>query len=148
MKESNGKGVLEEAIGLVNGSRARLYGGDSTRTGKLYEMIAASWSAKLQATVQPRDVPLMLADMKICREVCFPNRDNRVDIAGYMPVVDLVDNHAAKVNNPDDKVDNPNPECTNVPIKHTPPDKYEIVPTKTSDGDVISYHAELGRCAT
>jgi len=85
------KGVLEEAIGLVNGDRARLYGGDSDRTGRLYEMIAVSWSAKLGISIQSRDVPLLLADMKVCREMCFQNRDNRIDVAGYMAVVDLID---------------------------------------------------------
>lgn len=79
--------VLEEAKRLVHGSRQEDYGhpiDDFTRTGRM-------WGAILGIPdIDPRIVALMMACVKISREVNKPKRDNRVDLAGYAETCEMV----------------------------------------------------------
>jgi hypothetical protein len=79
--------ILEEAQRLVHGPRQHDYSHpfeDYTRTGRL-------WGAILGIPdIDPRICCLMMAAVKISREVHRPKRDNRVDGAGYFECADLV----------------------------------------------------------
>lgn len=74
--------VLEEANALVYGDRQANYGhpyDDYTRTARMWEAILGM----APYTITPRIACLMMAAVKISREVNKPKRDNLVDLAGY-----------------------------------------------------------------
>lgn len=79
--------ALQEAHRLVHGARQGAYGhpiDDYTRTGRM-------WGAILGiGDIDPRVCCLMMAAVKISREVHSPKRDNRVDLAGYAECAELV----------------------------------------------------------
>lgn len=79
--------ALEEAQRLVHGDRGQAYGHpieDYTRTGRM-------WGAILGLPdIDPRLCCLMMAAVKISREVNAPKRDNRVDLAGYAECAQMV----------------------------------------------------------
>lgn len=79
--------ALQEAQRLVHGNRGADYGhpiDDYTRTGRM-------WGAILGLPdIDPRIACLMMAAVKISREVNKPKRDNRVDLAGYAECADMV----------------------------------------------------------
>lgn len=79
--------ALQEAQRLVHGDRGAAYGhpiDDYTRTGRM-------WGAVLGIPdIDPRLCCLMMAAVKISREVNAPKRDNRVDLAGYAECAEMV----------------------------------------------------------
>jgi hypothetical protein len=79
--------ALQEAQRLVHGDRGAAYGhpiDDYTRTGRM-------WGAILGLPdIDPRICCLMMAAVKISREVNLPKRDNRVDLAGYAECAEMV----------------------------------------------------------
>ncbi len=79
--------ALQEAQRLVHGDRGVAYGhpiDDYTRTGRM-------WGAILGLPdIDPRVCCLMMAAVKISREVNAPKRDNRVDLAGYAQCAQMV----------------------------------------------------------
>lgn len=79
--------ALQEAQRLVHGDRGAAYGhpiDDYTRTGRM-------WGAILGVgDIDPRICCLMMAAVKISREVNAPKRDNRVDLAGYAECAEMV----------------------------------------------------------
>lgn len=79
--------ALQEAQRLVHGDRQAAYGHpieDYTRTGRM-------WGAILGIPdIDPRVCCLMMAAVKISREVNAPKRDNRVDLAGYAECAEMV----------------------------------------------------------
>lgn len=79
--------ALQEAQRLVHGDRGEAYGhpiDDYTRTGRM-------WGAILGiGDIDPRVACLMMAAVKISREVNAPKRDNRVDLAGYAECAQMV----------------------------------------------------------
>lgn len=79
--------ALQEAQRLVHGDRGRDYGhpiDDYTRTGRM-------WGALLGiGDIDPRICCLMMAAVKMSREVNAPKRDNRVDLAGYAECANMV----------------------------------------------------------
>ena len=79
--------ALVEALMLVHGDRQESYGHpieDFTRTGRM-------WGAILGIPdIDPRIVAIMMAAVKISREVHKPKRDNRVDLAGYAETAEMV----------------------------------------------------------
>lgn len=79
--------ALQEAQRLVHGDRGAAYGhpiDDYTRTGRM-------WGAILGLPdIDPRLCCLMMAAVKISREVNAPKRDNRVDLAGYAECAQMV----------------------------------------------------------
>ena len=72
--------VLEEAINLTNGDRARDYGEPS----KNFQTIADMWSAYLGYGVSARDVCNMMALLKIARLKNGQHKDSSVDACGYL----------------------------------------------------------------
>lgn len=85
--------ALEEAQRLVHGPRGQDYGhpiDDYTRTGRM-------WGAILGIPdIDPRVCCLMMAAVKISREVNAPKRDNRVDLAGYAECAQMVAERQSK----------------------------------------------------
>ncbi|MDB4884560.1 MAG: hypothetical protein JWL95_3326 [Gemmatimonadetes bacterium] len=79
--------ALQEAQRLVHGDRGDSYGhphDDYTRTGRM-------WGAILGiGDIPARICALMMAAMKIGREVHKPKRDNRVDLAGYAECAQMI----------------------------------------------------------
>lgn len=79
--------ALQEAQRLVHGNRGADYGhpiDDYTRTGRM-------WGAILGiGDIDPRIACLMMAAVKISREVNKTKRDNRVDLAGYAECAQMV----------------------------------------------------------
>ena len=79
--------ALQEAQRLVHGDRGAAYGhpiDDYARTGRM-------WGAILGIRdIDPRLCCLMMAAVKISREVNAPKRDNRVDLAGYAECAQMV----------------------------------------------------------
>ena len=86
MRQIAPEGILEEAAKLVHGSRQEDYG-DPLQS---LERVAMMWSAILGVTVAPEQVPLCMIALKISRECNRPKRDNRVDIAGYAELLQMV----------------------------------------------------------
>lgn len=83
--------VLDQAAGLVlDGPRQDLYGPPAESCRR----IAAMWTVLLGAQVEPRQVPLMLAAVKLARHAHRPSRDNLVDLAGYALMAELVEREA------------------------------------------------------
>jgi hypothetical protein len=79
--------ILQEAQRLVHGNRGADYGhpiDDYTRTGRM-------WGAILGIPdVDPRVCCLMMAAMKVSREVNKHKRDNLTDLAGYAECASMV----------------------------------------------------------
>lgn len=74
--------ILEEAQRLVYGDRQASYGhpyDDYARTARMWEAILGM----PPLTISPRIACLMMAAVKISREVNRPKRDNLTDLAGY-----------------------------------------------------------------
>lgn len=79
------KSILLEAEELINGERAKDYG----RVTDNFKNIADGWNIIINnEPVTPRKVGLMMAWLKICRDVQNPKHDNLVDTAGYMGCID------------------------------------------------------------
>lgn len=86
--------ILDEAHKLVHGDRQKAYGHpreDFTRTGKM-------WAAILGLDeVTPEQVAMCMVALKLSRECNMPKRDNRVDAAGYLETLDMVQSPAHKI---------------------------------------------------
>lgn len=85
--------VLQEAQRLVHGPRQESYGhplDDFSRTGRF-------WGAILGVPdIPPETVALMLAAVKMSREVNTHGRDNCTDGAGYFATVQMVHEERAR----------------------------------------------------
>jgi hypothetical protein len=76
----NRKEILDAAVQAVLVNRAATYGGAEQSFG----VIAAYWSAHLDAPVSATDVAVMMGLLKIARIKSSPaHADNWVDLAGY-----------------------------------------------------------------
>lgn len=85
--------ALEEAQRLVHGERGSAYGhplDDFTRTGRMWGAILGT------PDIAPELVGLCMAAVKVSREVNAPQRDNRVDLAGYAETVEMVHTERAR----------------------------------------------------
>jgi hypothetical protein len=83
---TSGCNIAEEATKLVCGDRNEQYGPPEQD----YQRTAATWSGMLIHKLKPgevieaREAMLMMAGLKLCREMTKPKRDNRVDAIGYV----------------------------------------------------------------
>jgi len=71
--------VLEEAQRLVLGDRRAAY----SPPPEDFARVAAMWSVIFGVEVLPRQVPLAMIALKLCRQSHQHKRDSLVDIAGY-----------------------------------------------------------------
>lgn len=84
--EPKKESILEEAQRLVHGARESSYGrpiDNWTRTANI-------WSALLGVEVSAEQAALCMVGVKIAREAHSPKRDNRVDAAGYLSVLERI----------------------------------------------------------
>lgn len=87
--------ILEEAAELVDGSRQDDYG----HPAENFELIGNMWSALLKDKLNPkfgissRDVALMMALLKIARQVNKAKRDNLVDAVGYLRTYEKIEEY-------------------------------------------------------
>lgn len=85
--------ALDEARRIVHGARVTAYGHPINN----FTMIGRMWGAVLKTTdIKPEIVGLMLALLKVAREVNKPQRDNRVDLMGYAETVEMVHEYLAE----------------------------------------------------
>lgn len=95
-----GEDHMAEANGLVNGDRMAAYGSPKPA----YDAQAQVWSGllahKMTEPLTASDVVLLLAAMKLVREVRRHKRDNIVDLHGYMLVLAHVLEPAPGINIP------------------------------------------------
>ena len=72
--------ILLQAHALINGERQASYGHPAENLGR----VAAMWSVYLDMSMNAKDVCLMMAMLKLCREMNQHKRDNLLDAAGYI----------------------------------------------------------------
>lgn len=80
------RSILTEARDLVRGARQAAYDHPYCN----HDRIARIWSVILGIEVTPEQAALCMLGVKIAREAYRPGRDNRVDMAGYADVLDLI----------------------------------------------------------
>lgn len=86
MSQEQPENILSEAYHLVHGDRQQDYG-DALQS---VERVAMMWSAILGVTVRAEQVPLCMLALKISRECNRAKRDNRVDMAGYAELLQII----------------------------------------------------------
>lgn len=79
--------VLVEAERLVNGPRQKMYGSPRVNWARTAQI----WSVILGIPITARQAALCMIGTKLAREVHKSQRDNLIDIAGYIGVVELID---------------------------------------------------------
>lgn len=87
-------GIAGEAHDLVYGERAATYGSPISSFTAIARVWTGLLSGKLRegAEVDPHDVALMMAGLKLCRLTQSPgHRDSRVDTIGYMLTMERLD---------------------------------------------------------
>jgi len=72
--------IFDEARALVTGDRHEQYGDSSMEFTK----VARAWSDIVGYAVEPWQVPMMMAALKIVRESFCHKRDNITDAIGYL----------------------------------------------------------------
>jgi hypothetical protein len=86
LKDTPSTNVAQEALGLVLGDRNASYGtplDDYTKTAKVWSGLLAHKLAPGQE-ITPKEAVLMMAALKLSREMHRPKRDNLVDAVGYV----------------------------------------------------------------
>lgn len=78
--------ILAEADGLVNGDRQAAYGSPSANFGRWSDLCAATGRERVKA-LTPEDLAWVMVLGKIARDTNSPKRDNLVDGAAYLELV-------------------------------------------------------------
>ena len=87
------KSVLDEAQGIIWGDREKTYGEPDVNLQRIAGMWNAYMSAKAQGgstTIEPEDVCWMMVMLKASRQMNAPKRDNLVDAAGYIGLIERI----------------------------------------------------------
>jgi len=81
-----------EADNLINGARRGSYGHPLDDYTKVAKMVNALFNGMFREGKEfvPEQVPLLMIIVKLSREMHHPKRDNRVDIAGYAGVMQMI----------------------------------------------------------
>jgi class 3 adenylate cyclase len=75
--------ILDSAKALISGERDGEYGDPR----KNFELVGARWSQILGVTVDPWQVALMMADLKIARAITGKHKDDTfLDLVGYAAI--------------------------------------------------------------
>jgi len=82
--ENKPESILQEAERLINGDRREAYGDAKT----MFDNIAKGWSVIFGKEVTGKQVALAMAWLKICRENNKSKRDNIVDGAAYLALIE------------------------------------------------------------
>jgi len=85
--------ILDEAQGIIWGDREKTYGEPDVNLKR----IAAMWQTYLESkaqdgltTIEPEDVCWMMVLLKASRQMNTPKRDNLVDAAGYIGLIERI----------------------------------------------------------
>lgn len=81
------KSILQEAEELVNGERQFDYGPPKESFGKAAVIASIICNKEIHA----EDIIKIQIALKLVRESYFPKRDNRVDIGGYVNLLDRLE---------------------------------------------------------
>ena len=85
--------ILAEADSIAGEDRSKDYGPPLLN----HQRIAGIWNIllgdTLKSPITPRQAAMMMIGVKLAREINAPKRDNLLDIAGYVKVIDLIDGH-------------------------------------------------------
>lgn len=87
------KSILDEAQGIIWGDREKTYGEPDVNLKRIAGMWNAYMSAKAQSkgtTIEPEDVCWMMVMLKASRQMNTPKRDNLVDAAGYIGLIERI----------------------------------------------------------
>jgi len=87
------KSILDEAQGIIWGDREKTYGEPDVNLQRIAGMWNAYMSAKAQGgstTIEPEDVCWMMVLLKASRQMNAPKRDNLVDAAGYIGLIERI----------------------------------------------------------
>lgn len=88
-----GNKLFIDASDIINGERQDTYGNPENN----FAAIAARWSQFLKARgfmpasgvdLTAKDVAFMMVDFKMARQCSSPKRDNLIDAAGYLGILD------------------------------------------------------------
>lgn len=74
------RAILQEADTLIHGDRQKHYGPPEEN----FRRIGVRWSQFLGVEIEPWQVCVMMADLKIARLAEGPHRDSMVDGCGYL----------------------------------------------------------------
>jgi hypothetical protein len=80
------KSILAEAEGIIYGDRERTYG----NPGRNLRVIADYWTVLFGVKVSPEKVALAMVLLKVAREQHQHKRDNLVDGAGYLALIERI----------------------------------------------------------
>ena len=78
--------IFEEAESIVHGARQGQYGSPE----RSMQRIALMWSGVLGVDVSPRQAALCMVALKLARDAHEAKRDNLVDAAGYLRLIELL----------------------------------------------------------
>lgn len=100
----NAETILEEAGRLTSGDRNADYGhplDDYSKTGMIWGALLHAWSIESAKSKTPIPVPpelacLCMTGVKLSREVNKSKRDNLVDGAGYLRLVEMIQDEREK----------------------------------------------------
>lgn len=85
--------ILDEAQGIIWGDREKTYGEPDVNLKRIAGMWNAYMSAKAQSnstTIEPEDVCWMMVLLKASRQMNTPKRDNLIDAAGYIGLIERI----------------------------------------------------------
>lgn len=75
--------ILQEAHRLTHGDRGADYGHPLDNMGLTADIVSAILSRKLKEPITASEMALVLAGVKLARQIHRPKRDNMTDTAGY-----------------------------------------------------------------
>lgn len=84
--------ILADAEKLIHGARREDYGG----AFESFTRIAELWSPVLDIMVTPEQVALCMVQLKIARWLNGQQRDSLVDAAGYIGLVESIEQERAE----------------------------------------------------
>jgi hypothetical protein len=85
--------ILQEAQRLVHGDRGADYGhpiDDYTCTGRLFSAVISKWLGQYVPDMPAEICTLLMAQVKISRQLNKPKRDNMTDLAGYAECTQMI----------------------------------------------------------
>lgn len=80
--------ITQEAEEIINGPRRESYGPIEESAINLANIWNSLLAKKLKEPITPRETMLMMAGLKLLRDMNQDKRDNRVDLIGYTLLAD------------------------------------------------------------
>lgn len=83
--------ILQEADKVAGADRSRDYGHPYHNHRRIAEIWSVQLEQILKRPIAPREVALMMIGLKLAREIQTPKHDNKIDMAGYVKCLDMID---------------------------------------------------------